>query len=1185
MFTPQRKQWTSPAMTPRSETRVTNPRNADRKGKAIAFSEDPVNSTLPPPPIGTLTGEGFYRGQADEMDMGDWRRFREVGLLDEASMERKDREALLEKISTLEKELYGYQHNMGLLLMENKEWASKHEQLDQALQEAQEILKREQSSHLYALTTVEQREENLRKALGLEKQCVEEVPKVSSNASYLDLEKALREIQEENNKTRLASEAKLAEANALVASVTGRSSDVESKIYSAESKLAEATRKSSELEMRLKEVETRERVLQQERLSFAKERESYEETFHKQREYLHEWERKLQEKEESMPEQKRSLNQREEKVNEKEKNLKLKAKELEERERKIALSMSKCEETEEDLHKRLQDLTTKEKESCTLQTMLVAKERELRALEEKLIAREGTEIQKLIDDQKAELADKMLEFEQECEERRKSLDKELQRKIEEVERQKVEIDHGEEKLQKRNQALNKKFERVTEKEMDLEAKFKAIKEKEKIIQAEEKRLSLEKQQLLSDKESLVDLQQEIENIRSEMMKKEDVIREELKSLEIKKEEREEYQRLQSELKSQIEKSRLHEEFLSKEVENLKQEKERFEKEWEILDEKQAEYNKERMIISEEKAKFERFQMLEGEKLKKEESALRVQIKQELDDIRLQRESFDANMEHERSALHEKAKLEHSKALDDLETMRRNLEIEQQKRKEEDEKALQDRVSQFEDKRRKEISDINHRKQALNREMEEMVSKRGALQKESEEIAKHKEKLKEQQAEMHNDISELSTLSINLKKRREEFARERSRFLAFVQKLKDCESCGQLANEFVLSDLQLPYNEEEEASLPPNGVLSDLPESSDASDSCNIKKSVDRDASGSGGSRRPNMSILQKCTSILFSPSKRAEHDMDTGKLEQRPSSSSLAVNKETKGEKPLPVSSMPDEDEEYTDSRVQETSEGSQFSELQSARRGLRRGRPRKPKPSTNPTSSANHASHEESSKGEASGHVSGTSEKTTGRGGRKRQHVEDTAGGGGRRKRQQTAVAVLPQTPGHKRYNLRRNKTVDQVPANVENNAAGGEEDADIAPSAPSKDNVEGTSESVVEPLPARRLESSEVRVERVVTVETITDTATATANSNAGVSVANAEVAANIAMSPSVEDDQTQRTVNEDKNEEYEDGNDEEDYEDQDGDDDDDDDGSDDDDDDGGSPRPGEGSIRKKLWTFLTT
>ncbi|EOA39033.1 hypothetical protein CARUB_v10011605mg [Capsella rubella] len=1167
--------------TPRSETHkiggVTNPRTADKKGKAVAFSDDLVISTLPPPPIGTLTGEGVSRVLADDTDMGDWRRFREVGLLDEASMEKKDREALLEKVSTLEKELYGYQHNMGLLLMENKEWASKHEQLNQAFQEAQEILKREQSSHLYALTTVEQREENLRKALGLEKQCVEE------------LEKALRDIQEENSKVRLTSEAKLAEANALVASVNGRSSDVENKIYSAESKLAEATRKSSELEMRLKEVETRESVMQQERLSFAKERESYEGIFHKQREYLHEWEKKLQEKEESMPEQKRSLNQKEEKVNEKEKKLTLKEKELEEWNRKVDLAMSKCKETEEDITKRLEELTTKENEAHTLQSRLVEKEKELQAFEERLIAREGTEIQKLIDDQKEALAAKMLEFELECEERRKSLDKELLRKIEELERQRVELDHNEEKLQKRNQAINKKFDRVNEKEMELEAKSKTIKEKEKILQAEEKKVSLEKQQLLSDRESLEDLQQELEKIRSEMMKKEELIQEEFKSLEIKKEERDEFMRLQSELKSQIEKSRLHEEFLSKEVDNLKQEKERFEKEWEILDEKQAEYNKERLQMSEEKAKFERFQLLEGERLEKEESALRVQIMQELDDIRLQRESFEASMEHERSALHEKAKLEQSKVIEDLEMTRRNLEIELQRRKEQDEKDLQTRVALFEDKKMIELSDINHQKQALNREMEEMLSKRSALQKESEEIAKHKEKLKEQQLEMHNDIGELSTLSINLKKRREVFARERARFLAFVQKLKDCGSCGQLANEFVLSDLQLPSNEEE-AILPPTGVLSDLPGSSDESDSCNIKKSLDGDASGSGGSRRPNTSILQKCTSIFFSPSKKTGHGINTDKSDQRPSSS-VAVNMEKIGEKPLPVdlrpcpsnSSIPEEDEEYTDSRVQETSEGSQLSELQSARRGRGRGRPRKVKPALNPKSLVKHAGPEESSKDELSGRVSVTSKKTTGGGGRKRQHIEDTATGG-HRKRQQT-VAVLPQTPGQRRYNLRRNKT-DQVPADVEDNAAGGEDDADISPSVPSKENVEETSESVMESLRARRLETSEVGVERVVMVETIANLVTA--DNNGGVSVANAEPIANITTSPSVEDDQKQNTVNEDDmNEEHEDGDEEAEVQgdgDGDDDDDDDDDGDDDGDDDE-SPRPGEGSISKKLWTFLTT
>ncbi|KAF8407876.1 hypothetical protein HHK36_007014 [Tetracentron sinense] len=1246
MFTPQRKVWSRWSLTPRSETQkngvgsVSNPSNGGggdgtvAKGKTVAFLEEPST------PLGFLgENEGKTVPGLNGDGGGDteaWRRFREAGLLDEASLERKDREALVVKISKLENELFEYQYNMGLLLIEKKEWTSKYEEFRQALAEAQEILKREQIAHVIAMSEVEKREDNLRKAVGVEKQCV------------ADLEKDLRGMRAEHAEIKFTSDTKLAEANALVASIEERSLEAEAKLHAADAKFAEASRKSSEIERKLQDVEVRESVLRSERLSLNSEREAHEATFSKQREDLREWERKLQEGEERLCEGRRILNQREERANENDRTAKLKEKDLEESQKKIEITNSTLKKKEDDINNRLANLA----EAISTKRNLEMRETELLTLKEKLDARERVEIQKLLDEHNSVLDAKKCEFELEMDKKRKSLDEELKSKVLAVEQKEVEINHKEEKIGKREQALEKKLEKSKEKEKDLESKSRALKEREKSIKAEEKHLEAEKEQMIGNKENLQILKTELEKIRADNEEELLKIIGERENLKLTEEERSEHLCLQSELKQEIDNCRFQKELILKEREDLKQQRENFEREWDALDEKRAEIAQELKEVVEEKARLEKLNHSEEERLKNEKLATQEYIQRELEALRLEKESFAASMEHDQSVIAEKTQNEHSQMLHDFELLKRELETNLQNRQEEMEKRLQERERVFEEERQRELNNINYLREVARRDMEELKLERARIEKEKQEVAANTKHLEENQLEMRKDIDELGILSEKLKDQREQFIKERGRFLSFVDKHKSCKNCGEITSEFMLSDLQSLLELENKEVLPlPRLAENYLKESNQgnmaASERPSIESSPVVNGSGSPASGG-HMSWLRKCTSKIFnlSPGKKIEHSAGQGPAEESPVSF-MQVNIEEASKRQGtaedelepsfgiashscdvqriqsdncireveggPTSSIVDQNNII--SKVQEVPEDSQHSELNRSR--LQPSKKRRPgahrtrsvkavvedakvilgkTPEENEDEQPNgntedSAGINEDSRGESSladrgatsirrkRHHAHTSRTTTSEQDANDSEVRsDSVTAGRQRKRRQT-VAQAVQTPGEKRYNLRRPKTAGTVAAALpsadltkgkEREADGsGGTTGDEAPSpkdalSPSVEvgNENGGSTHLVQVTASKSIvEILEVSADRVDGFETV-------ANSDEGNTYTRKLVEENMELSEEVNEliEGAGDYGNEDeygsecRGEEDDDGDEE-------------------------TEHPGEVSIGKKLWTFFTT
>ncbi|KAI8541820.1 hypothetical protein RHMOL_Rhmol08G0091700 [Rhododendron molle] len=696
-----------------------------------------------------------------------------------------------------------------------------------------------------------------------------------------------------------------------------------------------------------------------------------------------------------------------------------------------------------------------------MRNSLEVKEKELFALEEKLDARERVEIQKLLDEHKSVLDSKKHEFEMEMEQKRTAFDEDLKNRAVEVEKKEAEVNHLEEKVAKREQAYEKRLDKLKEKEKDFESRSKALKEREKTIKIDEKKLEKERKEMLVDRENMLNLKAELEKIRAEIEEQQSKLKEERERLQVTEEERSEHLHLQSELKLEIDKCRQQRELLLKEGEELKHEREKFEKEWEELDEKRSWINKELEEVIEQKEKIERTKRLEEERLENEKRATQDYVQRELEALKLAKDSFAASMEHEKAVMDEKIQIEKAQMLNDFELQKRELETKMQKRQEELENSLAEREKSFVDEREREMNNINYLREVARREMEEMKVERLRIEKEKEETAANQKHLVGQQLEMRKDIDDLVHLSRKLKDQREQFFHERERFIEFVERHKDCQTCGEITREFVASDLH--------QSLPiiDNVEPLSLPRLSDGylKDGIAVTSHQTLNNEMSPGSGSGTMSWLRKCTTKIFSfsPGKKGEVNGSPNLIES-PTDISLS-------EQPIRLLSNENEPESFgiatnsldgqgvqsgddqsnINSNAQEIVEISQHSDLKEGKRKPgRRGKPR-----VNKTRSVKEVVVEAKSILGDAFDQNGSAENSAffneeGKPGNRRKrnrahssqntaseqdysegHSGSVTAGGGRKRRQKVAQVV--QNPGEVRYNLRR----PRIPVAVATNGA----------------------------------------------------------------------------------------------------------------------------------------------------
>ncbi|XP_057491664.1 protein CROWDED NUCLEI 4-like [Actinidia eriantha] len=702
-----------------------------------------------------------------------WKRIREAGF-DEESIKRRDKTALIAYIAKIEAELYDHQYHMGLLILERKEWESKNEQIKASAESAELMYRRDKAAHASALAEAKKREENLKKALEIEKECV------------ANIEKALHEMRAECAETKVAADSKLCEGRSMVENAEKKFAEAEAKLHAAKSLEAEASRYHRTAERKLHEVEAREDDLRRRISSFKTDCDAKEKEILLERQSLYERQKTLQELQDRLLDGQALLNKREDYIFSRSQELNRLEKELESSKANTEKDLRALNEERSNLELNVASLSAREEAVIKRECELVKREEELLILQEKLASKESDDIQHVMADHDASLRARKSEFEAELEMKQKMVEEEIVTKRRAWELREMDLRQREDLILEKEHDLEVQSRALADREKELTERTNFLDEKERSLQDAEGEVECTKTLLHKEKE-------ETNNLKLDLQKSMDLLEERKKQVDqaeekmgAMKSKTNELSVLEMRLKEEIDTIRAQKLELEVLADELKAEKAIFETEWELIDEKRVELRKEAERVADERLAISKFLKDERDCLKLERDAMRDQYKHDVESLSRDREAFMSEIEHERSEWFGKIQKEHADFLLDIEVQKRDLENCINKRREEIESYLMEKERAFEEEKKKELQHIASLRETVGNEMEQVNLEMQKLDAERGEIILDRERRDKEWAELNSSIEELMVQRQKLEKQRELLHVDREEILSQIEQMKKLE---------------------------------------------------------------------------------------------------------------------------------------------------------------------------------------------------------------------------------------------------------------------------------------------------------------------------------------------------------------------------------------------------------------